>query len=104
MGVYGTPLVKVLFRTPLLLAHRTLYRLNARGGPSSRFSQFLELCVVTHNFRSTLVPDYPNIHVSGTCLVCIVSPLGHPITRTWEPDFSDVHVTGLPGLLYLPTG
>src|SRR6218665_690241 len=59
MGVYGTPLVKVLFRTPLLFTHRTLYRPNARGGPSSRFSQFLELCVVTRNFRSTSVTRLP---------------------------------------------
>src|SRR6218665_3072746 len=63
--VYGTLLVKVLFRTTLLLAHRTLYRPNARGGPTSGFSQFLELCVVTRNFRSTRVPDYPNVPVYG---------------------------------------
>src|SRR6218665_2231703 len=59
MGVYGTLLVKVLSRTPLLFAHRTLYRPNARGGPSSRFSQLLELCVVTRNFRSTSVTRLP---------------------------------------------
>jgi len=80
MGVYGTPLVKVLFRTPLLFAHRTLYRPNARGGPSSRFSQFLELCVVTRNFRSTRLPDYPNVRVSGACLICGMFP---PVSRTW---------------------
>src|SRR6218665_2723910 len=86
MGVYGTSLVKVLFRTPLLFAHRTLYRPNARRGPSSRFSQFLELCVVTRNFRSTRLPDYPNVRVSGACLVCVILPNGYPDLGTYYPN------------------
>src|SRR6218665_3530844 len=90
MGAYGTPLVKVLFRTPLVFAHRTLYRPNARGGPSSRFSQFLELCVVTRNFRSTRVPDYPNVPVSGACLVCVIFPTGYPDLGTY---YLDAYVT-----------
>src|SRR6218665_1858952 len=92
MGVYGTPLVKVLFRTPLLFAHRTLYRPNARGGPSSRFSQFLGLCVVTRNFRSTRLPDYPNVRVFGACLVCFILPNGYPDLGTYYPD---AHVTAI---------
>ena len=90
MGVYGTPLVKVHFRTPLLFAHRTLYRPNARGGPSSRFSQFLELSAVTRNFRSTRVPDYPNVRVTGACLVCVILPNVHPDLGAYYPY---AHVT-----------
>src|SRR6218665_3066764 len=90
MGVYGTLLVNVLFSTPLPFAHRTLYRPNARGGPSSRFSQFLELCVVTRNFRSTRVADYPNVRVSGACLVSFILPNGYPDLGTYYPD---AHVT-----------
>src|SRR6218665_1772646 len=63
---------------------------NARGGPSSRFSQFLELCVVTRNFRSTWVPDYPNVPISGACLVCVILPTGYPDLGTYYPD---AHVT-----------
>src|SRR6218665_2412616 len=90
MGVYSTLLVKVLFRTPLLFAHRTLYRPIARGGPSSRFSQFLELCVVTRNFRSTRVPDYPNVPVTGAWMVCVIFPTGYQDLGTYYPD---AHVT-----------
>ena len=48
----------------------------ARGGPASHFSQFSELCVVTSKYVSTWVPDYPNVHVTGTFLVCVDFDLG----------------------------
>jgi len=54
----------------------------ARGGPASHFSQFSELCVATSKYVSTWVPDYPNVHVSITFLVCVDLDLG----------------TGVPGL------
>src|SRR6218665_2578041 len=86
LSVYCLLVQLVLFRTPLLFAHRTLYRPNARGGPSSRFSQFLELFVVTRNFGSTRLPDYPNVRVSGACLVCVILLTGYPDLGTYYPD------------------
>src|SRR6218665_3375453 len=114
MGVYGTLLVKVLFCTPLLFAHRTLYRPNARGGPSSRLSQFLELCVVTRNFRSTREPDYPNVqcnrHLLGlrcfTTRVPGYSNFGTQLfgrTRNWFL-WSVLFTNRLTGLGYPVTG
>src|SRR6218665_386102 len=41
-----------------IYTHRTSYRPNARGGPSSHFSQFLELCVATSKYLSTPVINY----------------------------------------------
>src|SRR6218665_3665752 len=38
--------------------HNTSYRPNARGGPSSYFSQSPELCVATSKYLSTPVIDY----------------------------------------------
>src|SRR6218665_231559 len=39
-----------------IYTHRTSYRPNARGGPSSYFSPFLELCVATSKYLSTRCP------------------------------------------------
>src|SRR5688572_425983 len=55
----------------------------ARGGPASHFSQFSELCVSTSNYVFTWVPDYPNVHVSITFLVCVI------LTLIWASDYPD---------------
>src|SRR6218665_1683542 len=52
--------------------HNTSYRPNARGGPSSYFSQSLELCVATSKYLSTPVIDYrgqryPSLSWSALC-------------------------------------
>src|SRR6218665_3352332 len=79
--------------------HNTSYRPNARGGPSSYFSQSLELCVATSKYLSTPVVDYrgqrylslswsalssyPTTHVVTVAyLVCVYLLYGGPTTRT----------------------
>src|SRR6218665_740628 len=62
--------------------HNTSYRPNAQGGPSSYFSQFLELCVATSKYLSTRLPGYPTTHVAVTYLVCVVLLYEGPTTRT----------------------
>src|SRR6218665_964483 len=83
--------------------HNTSYRPNARGGPSSYFSQSLELCVATSKYLSTQylttwdrgirhflglrcafirVPSYPTTLVAVSYLVYIYLLYGGPPTRT----------------------
>src|SRR6218665_1419115 len=85
--------------------HNTSYRPNARGGPSSNFSQSPELCVwrqaniyqpqeLTPGDRGichflglrcvfTRVPSYPTIHVVTVAyLVCVYLLYGGPTTRS----------------------
>src|SRR6218665_223737 len=45
--------------------HNTSYRPNARGGPSSYFSQSLELCVATSKYFMSPVIDYPGQRYSS---------------------------------------
>src|SRR6218665_575323 len=84
--------------------HNTSHRPNARGGPSSYFSQSPELCVATSKYLSTpvvdyrgqrylslswsalcftRVPSYPTTHVVTVAyLVCVYLLYGGPTTRT----------------------
>src|SRR6218665_818502 len=55
-----------------IYTHRTSYRPNARGGPSSYFSQSPELCVAISKYLSTPVIDYlgqkyPSLSWSALC-------------------------------------
>src|SRR6218665_1291695 len=84
--------------------HNTLHGPNARGGPSSYFSQSPELCVATSKYLLTpvvdygdrgichflglrcvftRVPSYPTTHVVTVAyLVCVYLLYGGPTTRT----------------------
>src|SRR6218665_3304428 len=109
MGVYGTPLVKVLFRTPLLFAHRTLYRPNARGArPHASVSSWnYVLCHLTFDqlgYQTTRMYAYPAPAWSAlffppcnrtwvlTIRTLTLRQLSwsalffSPVKRTWVPD------------------
>src|SRR5678815_1075175 len=83
--------------------HDTIYTQNfvpiyARRGPASHFSQFSELCVVTSKYVSTWVPDYPNVHVSITLLICVDLPTWGFVLVTKGVDSLCLASTPFPGL------
>src|SRR6218665_1426879 len=88
--------------------HNTSYRPNARGGPSSYFSQSLELCVgrqanISHS--GSRLPDFTRIcQLLGLrCTVCISDKtdemyrkfLGLRCVLIWAPSYPTTHVVAV---------